>query len=604
MAVTLVHAARRGATPEKLSRELRGDLDIIIAKALKKNPGERYESVAALTEDLRRYLKSQPIQARPDTFTYRAAKFARRNRTAAVLAVLVFVTTVAGAIGTYVQMRSARTQCNLAMQQLRRKQALAEFNTFLLSDAAPAGKPFTVNDLLDRAEKVLANHHADDDIDRVELLVSIGDQYSTQDDDAKARRVLEEAYRRSLRLPNGSTRAEAACALAGALARDGDLARAEALFQEGFRQLTTEADYDQERIFCLRRGSEVAQEAGNAREGVSRMEVAQQIMKASPFRSDSLELSVTTDLAEAYRMAGQNERASEKFEQASRLLALLGRENTQNAVVLYNDWGLALYRLGRPLEAANLLQHAISVGSSEKNGDGVSPMVTKNYAAVLRELGRVKEAQTHAERAYARARQVDNRVVIYQTEYLLALIYIDEGKTDRAVAMLADLEPRLKTTFPAGSFWFGALESAQAMVAANHGQYAQAAKLADQSIATTDEVIKNGGDGYDYLPVLLLRSASVHMKAGRPDDAAAAANRAISLIQSSIAPGAHSSYLGKAHLALARALAEQGKNDEAQAAYRLAGENLRETLGTDHPDTRIARELATMASPRHRTRRA
>jgi len=67
---------------DKLRRQLRGDLDTIVARALKKNPVERYASVTAMAEDLRRHLTNEPIRARPDTLTYRAGKFVRRNRLA------------------------------------------------------------------------------------------------------------------------------------------------------------------------------------------------------------------------------------------------------------------------------------------------------------------------------------------------------------------------------------------------------------------------------------------------------------------------------------------------------------------------------------------
>src|SRR5204863_4407857 len=73
------HAARCGTTPAKLRRRLQGDLDVIVAKALKKMAPERYASVTALADDLRRSLNHEPIRARPDTLRYRAAKFVRRH---------------------------------------------------------------------------------------------------------------------------------------------------------------------------------------------------------------------------------------------------------------------------------------------------------------------------------------------------------------------------------------------------------------------------------------------------------------------------------------------------------------------------------------------
>jgi serine/threonine protein kinase len=89
-------AEKRSSTPEKLRRQLRGDLDTIVGKTLKKSPAERYASATALADDLWRYLKHQPISARPDTIGYRAAKFLRRNRTVVTLT----ATTIALVIGS------------------------------------------------------------------------------------------------------------------------------------------------------------------------------------------------------------------------------------------------------------------------------------------------------------------------------------------------------------------------------------------------------------------------------------------------------------------------------------------------------------------------
>jgi serine/threonine protein kinase len=74
-----------GTEPERLISALRGDLDSITMKAIEKDLTRRYASVTAFTDDLRRYLKHEAVSARPDTFAYRTAKFARRNRTAVAL---------------------------------------------------------------------------------------------------------------------------------------------------------------------------------------------------------------------------------------------------------------------------------------------------------------------------------------------------------------------------------------------------------------------------------------------------------------------------------------------------------------------------------------
>ncbi|HET7841396.1 MAG TPA: serine/threonine-protein kinase, partial [Terriglobia bacterium] len=175
-------AAHRATTPEKLRRQLRGDLETIVAKALKKEPAERYASAAAMADDLRRYLSSEPIRARPDTLAYRANKFARRNRVVLVLAALALTGSAAGAVSTWFQARTARAQRDFALRQLARAEALNDLNSFVLSDAAPSGKPLAIKDLIARSEHIVEQQKGRNDAARVELLISIGKQYGVLDD--------------------------------------------------------------------------------------------------------------------------------------------------------------------------------------------------------------------------------------------------------------------------------------------------------------------------------------------------------------------------------------------------------------------------------------
>ena len=88
--------SRQAPSPDRLRRLLRGDLDTIIRKALKKNPADRYFSVPAFADDLRRYLRHEPITARPDTIAYRTSKFVRRNWLPVAAAALILASLSAG----------------------------------------------------------------------------------------------------------------------------------------------------------------------------------------------------------------------------------------------------------------------------------------------------------------------------------------------------------------------------------------------------------------------------------------------------------------------------------------------------------------------------
>jgi eukaryotic-like serine/threonine-protein kinase len=125
----------RATTPAVLRRKLAGDLDTIVLKALRKAPTERYASVEAFAEDLTRHLEGQPVQARPHTLAYRAAKFVRRNPTAAVAAALAVAALLGGIVTTTRQARIAEANRARAEQRFADVRSLADFVMFDMHDA-------------------------------------------------------------------------------------------------------------------------------------------------------------------------------------------------------------------------------------------------------------------------------------------------------------------------------------------------------------------------------------------------------------------------------------------------------------------------------------
>ena len=587
-------ATRRSTTPDRLRRVLRGDLDTIVAKALKKNPQERYPSVTAFADDLGRYLKHKTISARPDAFAYRAAKFVRRNRTAVGLSALAVLATIAGIAGTLVQARTARAQRDFAFRQLEHAEAVNDLNSFLLSDAAPSGRPFTVNELLERARQIVERQHGND-ASRVQLLISIGEQYNRQDEDAKARPILDEAYRISRGLTDRSTRAQASCALGHALSLADDPKRSEALIQEGLHELPSEPQYALDRVSCLLHGSAVARNTGEVQQGIARVQEAQRTLQQAPFDPEMRKLRVFMDLAEAYREADDLPQAIRAFEQASVQLTALGRDNTETAGTLLNNWALALSTMGRPLNAERLFRRAIEISRVDQTEHGVSPMLLNNYASTLEDLARFDEAFQYAQRANERARQAGDEVVINQSLLALARVYLDQHNATRAAVALAEVEPRLRKDLPPGHYAFASVISIHSLIELERGNIPLALRLADHAIDRLQAITKAGKAGIGFLPVLYQRRAVVELQAGRPEAAATDMAKVLELLQTTTSPGTLSYRTGRAYLLLARALKAQGKEGEARAAARSAVEHLESAAGADHPDTVAARQLTGLA---------
>lgn len=224
--VSILEAARRVREEEplpagRIRAEAQGEVEIMLARALAKDPGRRYGSAAELARDLRRFLADEPILARPPGKLYRARKFARRHRTL-VLATLVVLTTLAGAAGVSLRKageaarerdaareqrqaaleswhlaESARAreeqQRNAAQIAAARAQAVVGFMRRMLEDvhASRGGRDVRVSEMLDRTAAHLSKDVAGYPAVELEMRTTLGVMYQSLYRYAEAERELE-----------------------------------------------------------------------------------------------------------------------------------------------------------------------------------------------------------------------------------------------------------------------------------------------------------------------------------------------------------------------------------------------------------------------------
>lgn len=601
------------ASSPKLRNILRGDLDNIVAKTLKKRPEERYHSVAALAHDLQRYLAHEPVSAHADSVGYRAAKFVRRNRTAVGLGSLAALTLIGGMTGTLLQSRqaiqqaavakaqraradreahNAQMQFDFALRAAARADALNELDSFLLADAGPSGKPFTAADLLQRAELAVNRQNADSKENRVEMMVAIGRQYDSFEDSKRSLSVLSAAYDLSRQLTDPSVRAKAACALGDTLRNQGQFVRGEQLVNDALSALPAEPQFAPDRIGCLLRASELERESGQVGRAVERVEAAQKLLPEIRYASAVLRTRIQMDLAESYRMAGRHADADRTFQQAFDSLAALGRDHTETAGTLLNNWGLTRSFMGRTLEAAALFRRAIDIGSADKAGAHVAPVLLDNYARALADLGRFAEAALYGERACAIARRTENGVVLNQTLLLLADIYRQQHEVARAKAALAEVAPRIERMYPTGHVARFALLGEQARTAQAAGDLDGAISMINQALRTAQQ----SEQGRDAVPRGKLWRAQIELDMDRLEEARVDAGSARDLFLQTVEPGFPSVFLGSIELTLGKALQAQGRLAEARSAFRAAVEQFRPAIGSDAPSTRTAEQLLSAVS--------
>lgn len=172
------YPAQLGSTPEKLSRALRGDLDTIILKALRKEPERRYDSAAELAADVERHLQRRPVVARGDSAGYVLRRFLVRHRkvVATAAAGLLAVISLAGFYTA-----ELATERDRAQREARRAEEVSTFLTELFESATPEqsfGELVTARELLDLGAERIELELASEPAVQASLTRVIGSSYA------------------------------------------------------------------------------------------------------------------------------------------------------------------------------------------------------------------------------------------------------------------------------------------------------------------------------------------------------------------------------------------------------------------------------------------
>jgi serine/threonine-protein kinase len=221
---------RGGASPERLARMLRGDLDTIVSRAMLKEPWRRYVSAAELGDDVSRHLQGLPVRARPDTLAYRASRFVRRHRFGVAVA----------AAAVFLLIAFAATMAMQAARIAREAEAKARVTAFLtdlfkVSDPGEArGNTITARELLDKGAATIRHGLEDEPQIQAELMATMGSVYLNLglfgEAEQQAKVALE--TRRQVLGPEHSQTLTSGSNLARAIAAQGRYVEAEALHRE------------------------------------------------------------------------------------------------------------------------------------------------------------------------------------------------------------------------------------------------------------------------------------------------------------------------------------------------------------------------------------
>jgi serine/threonine protein kinase/tetratricopeptide (TPR) repeat protein len=225
-------ASCRGTTPAKLIKRLRGDLDHIVLKAMRREAVRRYSSCEQFASDVTAHLEGRPVLAAPDQWGYRASKFIRRNALAVSFAATAVALLTAFAVVTAIQAQRIAHERDVAASERARAEQVSSFlvEMFKLSDPnRTRGNEVTAREMLDIGARRVTMGLADQPRTRAVLLGTIGEVYASLGLYNESIRLLEEQLATQIRLHGerhldvAQTRAE----LGHALTEVNQFARAE-----------------------------------------------------------------------------------------------------------------------------------------------------------------------------------------------------------------------------------------------------------------------------------------------------------------------------------------------------------------------------------------
>jgi serine/threonine-protein kinase len=222
-------APRPAQDPERLRRKLKGDLDTVVLAALRKVPAQRYASVEAFSEDIRRYMEGHPILAREPTLAYRARKFLGRHWAAVGSAAAALLVVLGFVANHFAQAASIRRERDKAARV-----SAFMVGLFKVSDPNEArGNSVTAREILDQGAERIRTELKEDPEVRATLLDSMGNVYKNlglyQRSEAQLREAL--ALRRTL-APEGLDTASTLHSLGTVVSFRGDYVEAESLLKE------------------------------------------------------------------------------------------------------------------------------------------------------------------------------------------------------------------------------------------------------------------------------------------------------------------------------------------------------------------------------------
>jgi eukaryotic-like serine/threonine-protein kinase len=567
------------AAPPGLRPSLRGDLDAIVAKALRKRPQERYATAAALADDLRRYLADEPVAARDNLVGYRVRKFVHRHRGAVIGTGLAAVALIAVTAFALVQMREAQVQRDQSREQARRAELQAEFVTLMMSTVG--------NKLLDAGLKLVTGHYQDDPIFRVNAMLNLAARYSDLGLTQKSYALAQDANDIARRLNDVALIGRSECGLADTeidLAQMDVAALHVAAGQAALaRMASPNALYIED---CMETQAEVVKGQGNPAAAAKLGEQALAILEQSKATHDIRYVTLLGKIADDYKQTGDIRKGYEYVERALAAAERDGLGDTETAMIALHNVASTLTGFGEVRRACAREKDLVT--RLDATARPILTPMSVLYGHCLLRTGQPQEALTWYERGMNAADADGEPTLQLYARWSRARALTALHRDSEAAAQLDQVDgfARDHNLLPGFEYDRAKLARVDLLLAQNRASDAR--PIAEQVLLDARDASKAEGA---LLAQALLWSAKVALAENRYAAAATFAEQGLVETKRRAREAGESADVGEAALLLARAKGRLNDPDGARSAAHQALVSLSAALGSDNALTRDALAL-------------
>lgn len=570
--------------------ELRGDLDTIVLKALRRDVEERYESVAALADDLRRYLTGRPITARAPTWRYRAGKFVGRNR-GAVSGAAVALLLLLGQTGVFLARLAGER--DVARQEAARASQTLEFLTEVFRGADPwvsAATDLSASELLSQGMARMEDELAGQPSVQAEILSVVGAVYSNLGALDSARSAFERsvALRSATFGPRAAETALGISQLGGLMVELDEVERADSLLRRSLaiRRAALPANHADIAV-DLGQLALLAHRSGRLAESDSLYRAALTVMDDPVEPREELRGTLLSNRGLLLLEMDRLEEATSTLEEALALRRSLHGDRHPDVGVTLSHLGRVRGAAGEHAEAEAIFRELLAWGPEVLGDDHLMVDTWKNnLSAVLKDLGRREEAlelQEDVVRGW-RAQYGDVHGQVATALNNLANLHAELGRLAEAEAALEEALAINRSLYGDDHPSVATNLNNLATMAWRRGDFTRAARMQEQVLEMDRRLL---GPEHEYVATDLTAVGNHYLYAGRLQEAGAALRAGWDLMRD-VRDEDHPA-VANAAAAYADWLVAVGRGEEAEPLAREALRVRLESFDEDNLDVALSR---------------